>query len=289
MTSLVPGEIMNAVQSAYGTVEKFSPAHGGCINNGGRLLTSSGEIFIKWNSARKYPRMFEAESYGLSQLAVHSPLRVPRVFDVIKTGEYQILLLELILEKKRNTNYWYNLGEGLAATHKTTDATFGLLYDNYIGSLPQNNAKSDSLVEFYVKSRFMPQLELARQSDLLTKQDGAMFEKLFTRLNEILPQQNPALLHGDLWSGNIMCDEQGQPVLIDPAIYFGAPEADLAMTRLFGGFDTKFYEAYFAASELPTGIEERIEIYQLYPLLVHVNLFGRSYASQVREILSRFT
>ena len=289
MISSIPEEVRVALQSSFGTLNKFSPAHGGCINNGGRLKTSTGELFIKWNSSMKYPDMFKAEAHGLNYLAATGCVRVPRVRAVLETKQHQVLVLEVIVENRKSPNYWSSLGRGLASIHGQSNATFGLESDNYIGSLPQKNSASGSLIEFYVDNRFRPQLELASRSGLLVMQDVSNLENLFVRLNEILPERAPSLLHGDLWSGNIMSDDVGEPVLIDPAVYYGAPEADIAMTRLFGGFHEQFYEAYFAETPMDPGVEERILIYQLYPLLVHVNLFGRSYVSQVREILSRFT
>jgi len=288
MISSIPEEIRLALKH-WGRCIDFSAAHGGCINNGGILETSTEKIFIKWNSRQRFPGMLAAEAFGLKCLAEHCEIRIPAIRDMVETESYQVLLLEPISEKGKSSDYWSRLGLGLAKLHNQHDTTFGLDADNYIGSLPQNNGRVDSLVSFYIDKRFEPQIALANKSNLLETSLLKGFDKLFSKLKDILPERKPSLLHGDLWSGNIMCDEKGQPVLIDPAIYYGAPEADLAMTQLFGGFDQEFYEAYFSEAPPDSSIEDQIMIYQLYPLLVHVNLFGRSYVSQVRQILSRFT
>jgi fructosamine-3-kinase len=181
------------------------------------------------------------------------------------------------------------MGIGLARLHKTTQNTFGLHYDNYIGSLTQSNTPpADSWTEFFIHQRLEPMLKMAVDSgkaepDLIPK-----FESLYSKLDEIFPQEKPALLHGDLWSGNCMADDNGDPVIYDPAVYYGHREMDLAMTKLFGGFESEFYEAYQEEFPLEKHWEQRIAICNLYPLLAHVNLFVGSYIQSIKNIINRY-
>jgi len=161
-------------------------------------------------------------------------------------------------------------------------------HNNYIGSLHQSNQKHDKWVSFFIEERLNPQLKLAYDSGKINSSILEKFEVMFLVLEEIFPVEKPSLLHGDLWSGNLMTDNFGNPCLIDPAVYFGFREMDLAMTTLFGGFDSEFYESYQRINHLETGWQERFDICNLYPLLVHVNLFGEGYLSSVKNILKRF-
>jgi fructosamine-3-kinase len=176
----------------------------------------------------------------------------------------------------------------LAQLHNATDTAFGLDHDNYIGSLRQQNAQHSSWVDFFVEQRLNVQLKLSLDSGTGRTGWSKQFDSLFKKLPSLLPEGRPSLLHGDLWSGNLIIDVKGEPCLIDPAVYFGNREADLAMTKLFGGFSDEFYKVYEQHSKLQHGYQQRLELYNLYPLLVHVNLFGGAYVGSVDAILSRF-
>jgi fructosamine-3-kinase len=232
--------------------------------------------------------MFAAEAKGLLTLRVPNVIHIPEVIASGISGNHQYLLMEYIEESEPSDRYWENLGKGLAALHRTTDSRFGLDHDNYIGSINQFNKQSESWVNFFVTQRLRVQLKIAIDASRLETGVLKQFDILFGKLNDLLPAEKPSLLHGDLWNGNVMINRDGEPCLIDPAIYFGNREADLAMTRLFGGFDTSFLESYRHSFPLSSGYEERFDIYNLYPLLVHVNLFGGGYLSQVTSILKRF-
>jgi fructosamine-3-kinase len=266
-------------------IMSFRPAAGGCISNGGELITLNKSYFLKWNETTRYPGMFKAEASGLQLLAAHSTLRVPEVIGVVKQADAQAIVLEFIRSAKRAHDFWERLAEGLAALHRNTSGTFGLNHDNYIGSLKQVNQPDQSWINFFIEQRLEIQLALARErgraDDILLKQ----FQSLYRKLPEMLPNEPPALLHGDLWIGNVMTDERGNPCLIDPAVYYGHREAELAFTQLFGGFDQVFYQAYHHAFPLQPGFEARAAIYNLYPLLVHANLFGGGYILQVKQLI----
>ncbi len=260
---------------------------GGDINTAAYVFSSEGAVFVKWNTAEK-EGMFETEARGLTLLRQAEALTIP---EVIHYGHYQekaFLILEYINPTPRGTNYWQNLGQSLALLHSHTQPRFGLEFDNYIGSLPQNNALTTNGNRFFIEQRLQAQAGLAFYKGLLPKDLYDKLPRLYDRLSELLPNERPALLHGDLWSGNILVNEQGDPALIDPAVYYGFREMELAFTTLFGGFEPVFYEAYDEAFPLEPGFSERISIYNLYPLLVHVNLFGSGYVSGIERVLSRF-
>lgn len=172
--------------------------------------------------------------------------------------------------------------------HRNSSGQFGLDHDNYIGSLPQRNRFSASWAEFFVRERLAVQLQLAIDGGRIERQIASKFSAVFQRLHEWVPAEPPALLHGDLWSGNLLTSFAGNPCLIDPAVYFGHREMDLAMMRLFGGFHVDCFHAYAETFPLTPGFEDRADLYNLYPLLVHVNLFGGGYAAQVASIINRF-
>jgi fructosamine-3-kinase len=289
MITSIPAVIRSEVEDRTDSrVTDFSSVSGGCINNAGKLTSSQGIYFIKWNDGATYPGMFEAEARGLSLLLAAGTLAVPKVIFAGAAGGFQFLLLEHIEEGQRLNKYWENFGAGLALLHRVTSGTFGLDHENYIGSLPQRNTPSRSWVDFFINHRITPQLRMAVDNGRLGMPVLKGFNSLFPKLPALLPEEPPSLLHGDLWSGNIMTNRAGKPCLIDPAVYFGHREVDVAMTRLFGGFDTRYLNAYGEVFPLLPGYEERLAIYNLYPLLVHVNLFGGGYGAEVVSTVKRF-
>ena len=266
----------------------FKTIAGGCINSGGRLSTDHGDYFLKWNDSKRFPNMFEKEALGLALLKKSDTMKIPSVIAVGETKQNQFLILDFIESSRPTKSYWRELGRGLANLHKKISPTFGLDHDNYIGSLPQSNLQVDNWIDFFIQSRIHPQLKLAVDAGALEVNQVKKFERLFNKLPSLFPIEKPALLHGDLWSGNVLVDHHGDAVLIDPAVYFGHREMELAYTRLFGGFESNFYGSYFEESPVAPGFNNRVDIYNLYPLLVHVNLFGGGYANQVAAILNRF-
>lgn len=295
MIGLLPKSIENSLLEYYNTkgenlqINTFSFTSGGCINSAGMIDSNLGKKFIKWNDREKFPGMFEAEAKGLKILKTPGVIRVPEVLTVGAAGQFSYLLIEFISSSSRALDYWGQLGQNLAALHNISNESFGLDHDNYIGSLTQSNEQELDWLTFYIKHRLEYQLKLAVDNGKMNKTQIDKFQKLYAGLIDILPgDETPSLLHGDLWGGNIMTGSDGEPVIFDPAVYFGHREIDIAMTRLFGGFGSNFYEVYEEFSPLTPGFEDRIDIYQLYPLLVHVNLFGGGYISQVDSILNRY-
>lgn len=295
MIKALPYDLQKAIQDNLGErfgkeilLLDFKSVGGGCINSGGRLSTNHGDYFLKWNDAQRFPEMFKKEALGLTLLQNANTLGVPNVVCVGETALTQFLILDFIESGRPEKVYWRELGRGLANLHKNLSSTFGLDHDNYIGSLIQSNSQTDNWIDFFIQSRISPQLKLAIDKGKLEANLVKKFETLFSNLPSLLPVEKPSLLHGDLWNGNIMCNDVGRPFIIDPAVYYGHREMDLAFTYLFGGFDSGFYHSYSEVFPLEPGFDKRVDIYNLYPLLVHVNLFGGGYANQAISILNRF-
>lgn len=267
--------------------KRFEPASGGCINHGGRLVTTHGDFFIKWNDAAKYPGMFDAEAKGLELLHQPKAIDVPAVIGAGTQDVSQFIVMEFRESQPPAKTFWPDFGAQLATLHRTKSKLPGLDHDNYIGSLRQSNCQRTSWTDFFIHERITAQLRVAQDAGLTDRPLVAQFEKLFTRLPSLIPDDNNVLLHGDLWHGNLIVNSRGGPCLIDPAVYYGNREADLAMTQLFGGFDPAFLDEYHRTHALEPGFRERFDIYNLYPLLVHLNLFGSGYLGQIRSILKK--
>ncbi|MBL7743887.1 MAG: fructosamine kinase family protein [Chitinophagaceae bacterium] len=288
LKELLTERISKQTKIAAGSIE-LSPVGGGSINNCYKLLISNKpKFFLKLNSAVSFPGLFEKEKNGLRFLASQNCIRIPSVILCETAGDHQLLLLEWIESGIRSDDTWRQFGEQLARLHYTSNDYFGFAEDNYMGSLPQANNLVENWIDFFVNYRIRPQIELAENKKLLDKSHISSFEALFKRLNSIINIEKPSLLHGDLWSGNFMCDERSAPVLIDPAIYFGHRSMDLGMTTLFGGFDKGFYDAYHYHYPLPGNYHEQGELCNLYPLLIHLNLFGQSYLPDISHTLRKF-
>ncbi len=277
---------------------------GGCIHDSRLLELEDGRrFFLKADDVSGGPAedVFEREAEGLAALAAAGALRVPRDALPGRAGDTAFLVMEAIPTGQPGTRFWEDFGRGFAELHRRTaaapgeatgderPAAFGFPHDNYLGGTPQPNPWSDDWPTFFREHRLGHQLELARRRGRSTAELERLGERLAERLDELigLPEEPGCLLHGDLWSGNFLADDSGDPTILDPAAYFGHREADLAMTRLFGGFHSRFYAAYEEAWPLPAGSRERQEIYQLYHLLNHLNLFGGGYLSGCLKILRR--
>jgi fructosamine-3-kinase len=277
-------------------IEHATRVNGGDINDAYRVTFKGAQrVFVKTH-ARAPAAMFTAEATGLRWLAEAQALSVPDVLAVGALGEANhdateggFLVLPWLERGRPVARFDEHLGQRLAQLHRYGRTTFGFDSDNYIGRLVQRNHPWPSFSEFYLHERLVPQVELARRQGRVDAAFLGDFERLCSRLDQLLgPEESPARLHGDLWSGNVLVGPDGEPWLIDPAVYGGQREVDLAMMRLFGGFDERVFESYNEAFPLRPEHELRIELLQLYPLLVHVNLFGGGYVSSVRRVLAKY-
>ncbi len=279
-------EVHRILQSSFGRsfeITRLSPVSGGCISNAFRVEAGNDVFFLKTNDPTKLD-MFEKEAKGLVLLGANTSLRVPNVISTGRSDGSAYILMEWIASGARKKDFFYSFGESLAEMHNCTSGKYGLDHDNYIGALPQYNDQKSDWLDFFISQRLQKQIEM---SDL---EEGVInkFERLYDKLPALLVDYGDSLLHGDLWSGNFMVSESGHAALIDPAIYYGNREAELAFTQMFGGFDSEFYKAYFSSSNLEPGFADRAELYNLYPLLVHYNLFGGGYLNSIRMTLDRF-
>ncbi len=282
----LPAPIQEALQAGLNTrLGEVRPVAGGDINQAARVQLGEDTYFLKWNPATP-PGMFEAEARGLRLLASAEVLRVP---EVILQGDF--LLLEYIPTARPRDTRRFNqrLGEGLASLHRVTQAQHGLDHDNFIGSLPQPNTLTAEWPTFYRDQRIRYQMDIAAERGRLPTARRALLDALCDRLPVILPTAPPSLLHGDLWGGNYMATEDDTPVIYDPAVYYGHREVEMAFTELFGGFSPEFYAAYNAVWPLDADYPGRKALYQLYPLMVHMNLFGGGYAGQVERVARQYT
>lgn len=271
-------------EQGFGAVTQNRAVGGGCINHGARLETRSGKTFFLKTNRSTPADMFAREAEGLQALRVADGPRVPEPY----VWGPDFLLLEDLSPAGRQPDYWPEFGRGLAALHNHTNDRFGFPHDNYIGSTPQPNTWRADGCEFFTGERLLFQARLAQVNGLLTKDQARSVERLAARLPELVPVQPPALIHGDLWSGNAIADESGRPAIIDPAAHYGWAEAELGMTTLFGSFPAVFYEAYQEVHPLEPGWRERLPLYNLYHLLNHLNLFGAGYLGQVLAVLRRY-
>ena len=293
--------LAQALVSLFGAsvaITETDRLHGGDINKAyGLTLNSGKKIFMKAN-AKQNASFFTAEAAGLSAIAKTGAIGTPEILCTgTDDGEdvgYSFLLLKYIESGKRRSDYWELLAQNLAAMHNADTSVFlddgrkyGFFQDNYVGARAQKNAPCDSWISFFRDNRLVPQFKAA--DSYFDKTVREQITKLLDHLEDFMIEpEKPSLLHGDLWSGNVMCGPDGKAMLIDPACYVGHAEADLAMTELFGGFPSEFYEAYREARPLQPGYENRRDLYNLYQLLNHLNLFGPTYLGPVQSIVSEY-
>lgn len=271
-------------ENGFGEVSSSRGVGGGCINSGTLLITSTGDRFFLKTNAHCPPDMFTCEVAGLKALCVPGGPRVPEPY----FSGPDFLLMEDLAPAQPITDYWESFGRQMAVLHTHTSQRFGFEQDNYIGSTPQPNRWMEDGYQFYREYRLNFQVQLAARNGLLNHSEVNAVLAISTRLPELVPEQPASILHGDLWSGNSISDENGQPAIIDPAAYFGWAEADLAMMVLFGSPGRTFWAAYNEIRPLEVGWRERFDLYNLYHLLNHLNLFGRSYHGQVMRTVRQF-
>jgi len=280
----IAGAISEATGETF-SIDNQQSVGGGCINSAYRVGDGSRSYFVKLNNLDGL-EMFEAEADGLRELHAPDAIKVPEpVATGTASGQAFIVMEDLNLGGSGSAE---RFGRELAELHRTTRSRFGWFRDNTIGSTPQFNSESSDWVAFWREQRLGAQLSIAAR-----KGHGGQLQKLGEELMEVFPAlfsdytPQPSLLHGDLWSGNYAYSLEGDPVIFDPAVYFGDREADIAMTELFGGFGGSFYAAYDEAWPMDPGYNVRKSFYNLYHILNHLNLFGGGYGEQAISIMRR--
>ena len=270
------------------TVKAANSISGGDISKAYLLQTPSELFFVKTNDNKYAGHMFETETIGLEAIRRGEIIKSPKVYHSGSFENTSFIVMEYVDNRRGSQDEMRKFGELLGEFHSQTTDFFGWDHDNYIGSLPQSNSQHRVWSNFYVTERLIPQLKMARDKGLLSEAHIPSETKMTTKCNDLLQDVRPSLLHGDLWSGNYIISTYGEPYLIDPSTYFGHSEVDISMSQLFGGFGDSFYEAYHDYVPQSDGYQERMEVYQLYYLLVHLNLFGKTYHDSVMRLLRYF-
>lgn len=277
-------ECISRVTEPGFVISNTTPVGGGCISQAMKVSDGQRSFFVKTNHASELA-MFEAERDGLQEMYASQTIRVPQPLGCGVAGSNAYLVMEwLDLGGSRSTDAWQRMGQQLAAMHQvTSEHGFGWHRDNTIGATPQQNGWLGDWVEFWRDQRLGPQFSMAHRK-------GGHFprrDELMNAIPRLLKGHMPtaSLLHGDLWSGNAAITAAGEPMIMDPATYYGDPEADLAMTELFGRFPQAFYQAYETVSPIDAGYEQRKTLYNLYHILNHYNLFGGGYADQANSMI----
>lgn len=278
--------IRNKIEERLGCrITEIRSLSGGCINDAYRIAAENNQVyFLKVNSPSG---MFITEANGLKELKKANAVNVPEVF----CADEEFILTEYIEQGRYPKDFFEKFGHSFALMHRFTSGMFGFYEDNFIGSTPQNNLpdleEKTSWVKFYFNKRLLYQFRLAQNNGHTDTSFQNAFSNIENKIENILSgsENIPSVLHGDLWSGNFICSSSGEAFIIDPAVYYGNREADLAMTKLFGGFSREFYESYNNTYPLPDGYEYRENIYKLYHVLNHLNLFGSGYYHQALSLM----
>jgi len=280
-------DICNFIAEATDTPQEFleeSHLGGGCINEAKKLVTTAGNWFVKLNTS-DFADIFLVEADALEELIQTQTIRVPKpIVHGISKGK-AFLVLEYILLESAKPDSQAKAGEQLARLHQHTASQFGWKQDNVIGATLQVNRWNDSWIDFYREHRLQYQFDLAKRNGRTFAGADVLLDGLDSFFVDYEPE--PSLLHGDLWGGNMSFDVQGNPVIYDPATYYGDRETDIAFTEMFGGFSPEFYQAYDQAWPLDSGFSIRKELYNLYHYLNHYNLFGGGYANTAQSIITR--
>jgi fructosamine-3-kinase len=283
--------VFNKLEELKGSsVSDIFPLSGGSISNTYRITFADKETYLLKTNSQDHGDMFIKEEHGLQELKKAGAIRVPEVL----YSDSGFILLEFINSAPKVNNFFEEFGRKFALLHKYTSNEFGFYENNYIGSTPQINKPDNSStlnwVSFYFTNRLLFQFRLLEKNGYADSALRNAFSKLEQKIDQIIPESDASqsLLHGDLWGGNYMSDENGNSCLIDPAVYYGHREADLAMTRLFGGFPQSFYNSYNETFPLQEGWQYRENIYKLYHVMNHLNLFGGGYYSQTLALMKSY-
>ncbi|MDR3667548.1 MAG: fructosamine kinase family protein [Ignavibacteriaceae bacterium] len=284
-------KIKKKIEDFRGTgIRETKPLSGGCISNAYKITLTDGFSYLLKINEHSPDDMFKTEAHGLLELQKAEAIKIPEVF----LHDKDFILLEFISSAPKKKKFFEEFGRKFAKLHKYTAEEYGFYEDNYIGSTPQYNLNNESnkmnWISFYFYNRLLYQFKLAEKNGYADNALGDGFKNIENKIESILggSEERPTLLHGDLWSGNYMVNESGDACLIDPAVYYGHREADLAMTKLFGGFSPPFYKAYNEAFPLREGWDYRENIYMLYHVMNHLNIFGRGYYAHALQIMKYY-
>jgi fructosamine-3-kinase len=283
----VPPEILQKrlLESGYGRVISSTPLTGGDVNQVSRLELESGiSVVLKLNPGVPED-LFECEAEGLAALRVPGGPRIPDVLEV----DADFILIEDLAPARMAPDYWERFGRQMAVMHGKTAERFGFADNNYLGSQVQLNPWTENGHDFFVEHRLLHQTARAHRLGFFTTAEAEQMHALAARLSELVPVQPASIIHGDLWTGNFLSDSQGHPAIIDPAVYYGWPEADLAMMVLFGNVPISFFEAYDSVRRLDPGYLQRFDLYNLFHLINHMNHFGLSYYGRVSAVLRHYS
>ena len=262
--------------------------NGGDINEVFLIESNHSLWVVKKNNKDRFPGMLEKESNALKTYLEKTSAFYPKPIHNFSEGEYQYLLLDYVEQGENTASGQRRLGVELGKQHLVPSENFGWSEDNYIGSLSQRNEYKDNWAEFYASQRILPQTKLAFDGNIVDRSFVQKIDHYCSHLENIFPIEKPSLLHGDLWGGNYFITKNEEPFFYDPAVYFGHREMDIAMTFLFGGFSEEFYRSYDETFQLEKGWKERVPHGQLYPNLVHLNLFGPAYLGAITKVLDKF-
>ncbi|ACK64974.1 fructosamine kinase [Rippkaea orientalis PCC 8801] len=266
-------------------IKKQRPVSGGCINQGYSLIGDKKTYFVKINQASQI-EMFAAEALGLKQMFATKTIRVPQPICWGMSDRSSYIVLEWLEFSQATAESWQEMGRKLAAMHQVQGVSkFGWERNNTIGSTPQINTWTENWTDFFAEHRIGYQLKLARRRG----GNFPEYSQVVGIVRDVLKDRQPlpSLVHGDLWSGNVAVIADGEPVILDPATYYGDHEVDLAMTELFGGFPGSFYRGYDEVFPLDEGYQKRKTLYNLYHILNHFNLFGGGYGSQANQMIQQ--
>lgn len=265
----------------------FLALGGSTFSQSAKIETAEGDFFIKFSEQLSL-EIYQKEKKGLEALKSYSGAMIPKVFGYGEYEQHSYLLMEYVATTNPSSKSWEQLAEQMATMHTVSERYFGWDTANFIGSLPQSNATKDHWADFYSEERLKVQVGKALYEENIPTALANKFDRLYLKLDRFFPEERSSLLHGDFWSGNVLHRGSEPPLWIDPSVYFGHREYDIAFSQLFGGIDARFYEVYQSLFPIEPGFEDRIPMYQLYPLLVHHNLFGGSYLQQIDKILNRY-
>lgn len=282
-------ELIEAISHKLGTaILSYNTVHGGDINHALRIETATNTYFCKYNTSVDHRGIIESEAAGL-ELLHDNGINIPCSISLIALTSQSGLLMDWIesVGLRPNSDDEKSLATQLCKLHQVNHTKYGGANDNFIGSLPQPNNWYDNITDYYYESRLLPQFKMAFDKGYLS--DHKALKTIAINLGSLIPYEEPTLIHGDLWSGNYMISKDNLAYLIDPSVSYGHREMDIAMLHLFGQVPEGVMSLYNEQTPLIKGWQYRMDIFQLYYLLVHLNIFGRSYLAQVRKILSRYS